>query len=57
MKVRVTLMTENDSPIEELGENPQKKIENAWRQCCDILTTLCDNGDIATLEKIEIINE
>ena len=50
-------MTENDSPIEELGENPQKKIENAWRQCCDILTTLCDNGDIATLEKIEIINE
>ena len=56
MKVRVTLMTENDSPIEELGENPQEKIEEAWKMCCDILTKLCNNGDTATLEKIEIVD-
>lgn len=56
MKVRVTLMTENDSPIEELGENPQEKIEHAWRIACMILTANSD-GDICTLEKIEIVDE
>lgn len=57
MKVRVTLMTENDTPIEELGENPQEKIKAAWKLLCAYLTTLCNNGDIATLEKVEIVNE
>lgn len=57
MKVRVTLMTENDTPIEEVGENPQEKIEAAWKLLCAYLTTLCNNGDIAILEKVEIVNE
>ena len=30
MKVRVTVMTENNVPVSELGENPERKIRKAW---------------------------
>ena len=55
MKVRVTLMTENDTPIETLGDNPEEKILTAWKAVCKMLTTLSD-GDKATVESIEIVD-
>lgn len=36
MKIRLTIMTENDKPVENLGDNPEEKIKKAW----DILLSM-----------------
>lgn len=56
MKVRVTLMTENDVPVSELGENPEQKVKAIW----DILMSLIvmqSGDDKGYVEKIEILEE
>lgn len=53
MKVRVTLMTENDNPLSDLGENPEEKIKRAWEFAVASMNMLSE--DSATLENIEIV--
>ena len=38
MRVRITLMTENDKPISVLGENPEKELKSKRqiRKCREI---------------------
>ena len=62
MKVRVTIMTENNVPVSALGENPKAmlpKIEEAWRLLLAMinLSGECPNEDKATLESVEIVEE
>ena len=53
MKVRVTLMTENNVPVSELGENPEQKIREVW----DAAIALIDltSEDSIYVEKIELV--
>ena len=53
MKVRVTIITENDKPVSILGENPEEKLKGAWEWLLAMLNTLGD--DKATLEKVEVV--
>lgn len=53
MKVRVTLMTENDKPVSDLGEDPEEKIKRAWEFVVALLNIRSE--DSATLENIEIV--
>lgn len=53
MKVRVTLMTENDKPVSALGENPEEKAKRGWELALALLNT--QSEDKASLESIEII--
>lgn len=54
MKIRVTLMTENDKPISNIGENPQEKARTAWRILCSMLNNYNLDEKI-TLENVEIV--
>jgi len=56
MKVRVTLITENNSPVSALGENPEETIKNAWELMLCLIASVSDNGDSAYVEKVEILN-
>ncbi len=56
MKIRVTLLTENDEPISVLGENPEEKIRKAYEFIL-ALGMLKSPGDSAVIEKIEIVEE
>lgn len=54
MKVRLTVMTENDVPVSELGENPDQKIRKAWDAviaCYNLITT--DNIYVENIEIVE----
>lgn len=53
MKVRVTIMTENDKPISVLGENPEEKAKRGWELVLALLNT--QSEDKATLESVEIV--
>ena len=55
MKIRVTMLTENNEPIEKLGDNPELKVRLAWEMICDMISR--GSGDKATLEKVEIVRE
>ena len=54
MKIRATLLMENDKPISALGENPEEKIRKAYEAIL-ALAMLKNPGDSAILEKIEIV--
>ena len=58
MKVRVTLITENDKPVSMLGKNPEVSIKRAW----DLVLAMSsleskDPSDRAFVEGVEIIGE
>lgn len=63
MKVRVTLLTENNSPVEALGENPENRIKGAWElmltmfMCYGKSMGVDDNGDKVTVEKVEVVRD
>lgn len=53
MKVRVTIMTENDKPVSALGKNPEETSRRAWDLIIALINTQSD--DKMTVEKIEIV--
>lgn len=53
MKVRVTIMTENDKPVSVLGENPEEKVKRGWELVLALLNT--QSEDKVMLESAEII--
>ena len=56
MKVRLTIMTENDKPLAD--DITEAKIKNAWQAIWDILVaTSSDPSEKATVEKAEIVSE
>ena len=58
MKVRVTLITENDKPVSMLGENPEVSIKRAWDLVLAMLNLESkDPSDKAFVESVEIIGE
>lgn len=58
MKIRLTLITENDKPVSVLGENPEEKIKRAWDLALTFIGTL-NHGpvDKVFVEKVEVIEE
>ena len=59
MKVRVTVLTENNKPASALGDNPEKQIAKAWEFLLAYLELInkSRNEDRATLESVEIVDE
>ena len=57
MKVRVTLITENNVPVEKLGPNPEAKIKAGWGLLCTIVVAESENEDCAYVESVEIMEE
>lgn len=53
MKARVTIMTENDKPVSNLGENPEEELKRGWEFACALLNM--QSEDRAMLEKVEIV--
>ena len=53
MKVRVTVMTENNVSVSELGENPEQKIRKAWDAIIAFIDLL--NEDSIYVENIELV--
>lgn len=54
MKIRVTILTENDKPLSLIGENPQAKAELAWTLILNMINKCCEDGEKATLESVEV---
>ncbi len=54
MKIRVTLMTENDKPVSDLGDNSEEAAKRAWEFICALLNTR-NQKERATVEKVEIV--
>ena len=57
MRVRVILMTENDVPVERLGENPLEKLKGAWDVAIALISTLSPDNESVYVERVEIVDE
>lgn len=58
MKVRVTLMTENDVPAGNIGPDIEEKARRAWEALCAMINLAGGpNKDKVTLESVEIVEE
>ena len=58
MKIRVTLMTENDVPVSYLGPNREEKVRKAWNIMCALLNEMGGaNNDKVTLEGVEFLED
>lgn len=61
MKVRVTLMTENDSPAENIGKTKEERNANAakaWDLFLDILrVATMGTSDRIELESVEVLDD
>lgn len=55
MKIRLTIMTENDKPVENLGDNPEEKIKKAWDVLLTIITVMSENNENAYVERVEVV--
>lgn len=55
MKIRLTIMTENDKPVENLGDNPEEKIRKAWDVLLSMIALMSDNNENAYVERVEVV--
>lgn len=55
MKIRVTLMTENNKPLSNLGENPEEAARRGWELLVSFLNAQGEIGEKISLENIEIV--
>ncbi|MBR2555072.1 MAG: hypothetical protein IKE94_09455 [Aeriscardovia sp.] len=55
MKIRLTIMTENDKPVENLGDNPEEKIKKAWDILLSMITMMSENNENAYVERVEVV--
>lgn len=55
MKIRLTIMTENDKPVENLGKNPEEKIKKAWDVFLTMITLMSENNENAYVERVEVV--
>lgn len=55
MKVRLTIMTENDKPRpEELTED---KVKAMWQALLNVMCLMSDSNDSATIESVEFVED
>jgi hypothetical protein len=58
MKVRITVLTENDKPLPPVEERPSEKlIVKAWQGIFDMMTLMGKPNEKATVESAEFIEE
>lgn len=61
MRVRVTLMTENDVPVEKVGETKERRHDTvlaAWKYVIGILQSLySDESDKIEVEAVEVVDD
>ena len=57
MKVRIVLVTENNSPVKNLGKNPEKKVKDSWELLLKLAEVNSDNGDRGYVESVEILED
>lgn len=55
MKIRLTIMTENDKPVENLGGNPEEKIKKVWDALLSMISLMSENNDTAYVERVEVV--
>jgi hypothetical protein len=55
MKIRLTIMTENDKPVENLGDNPEEKIKKVWDAVLSMIALMSENNDNAYVERVEVV--
>ena len=55
MKIRLTIMTENDKSVENLGDNPEEKIKKAWDVLLTMITLMSENNENAYVERVEVV--
>ena len=55
MKIKLTLITENNVPVESLGDEPEEKIKRAWELGLSIIASLSDDKSKAQVESVEIL--
>lgn len=55
MKIRLTIMTENDKPVENLGDNPEEKIKKVWDVLLSMISLMSENNDNAYVERVEVV--
>lgn len=58
MKVRITVLTENDKPLPPVENRPTKEqVVKVWQVIFDMLTLLAETNEKATVERVEFIEE
>lgn len=58
MKVRITVLTENDKPLPPVEERPtEEQIVKAWQVIFDMMTLMGKSNERATVERVEFIEE
>ena len=58
MKVRITVLTENDKPLPPVEKRPtEEQIVKAWQVIFDMMTLMGESKDRATVERAELIEE
>ena len=55
MKIKLTLITENNVPVESLGEKPEEKVKQAWELALTMLAIMSDDDSKAQVESVEIL--
>ncbi len=57
MKIRLTIMTENDKPVENLGDNPEEKIKKVWDMVLNLISEMSESSDTAYVERVEVVRD
>lgn len=58
MKVRITVLTENDKPLPPVEKRPtEEQIVKAWQAIFDVMTLLGKPDERATVESAEFIED
>lgn len=57
MKIRVTLMTENDIEPSGTKEETEKIAKKGWDAICGFLNLSAKPNETITLEKVELVEE
>lgn len=56
MKVRITVLTENDKPLPPVGKRPtEEQIVKAWQIIFDMMTIMAESDERATVESAEYV--
>ena len=55
MKIRLTIMTENDKPVENLGDNPEEKIKKTWDMLLMMISMMSASNENAYVERVEVV--
>lgn len=55
MKVRLTILTENDKP--RRPEHTEERVAEAWQFILDLFSVASEKNEKATVEKVEFVED